>query len=54
MSDEVKKARVQVPRSMVTAVVANAVMQFLYMMTVLFAIGDIERALADPLPILQV
>jgi choline transport protein len=54
MSDEVKKACVQVPRSMVTAVIANAVMQFLYMMTVLFAIGDVEVVLADPLPILQV
>jgi choline transport protein len=39
---------------MVTAVVANAVMQFLYMMTVLSAIGDVEVVLADPLPILQV
>jgi len=39
---------------MVTAVVANAIMQFLYMMTVLFTIGDVSVVLADPLPILQV
>ena len=54
MSDEVKKARVQVPRSMINAVVLNAIMQFLYMMTVLFTIGDVDIVLADPLPILQV
>lgn len=54
MSDEVKKARVQVPRSMITSVVSNAIMQFLYMITVLFAIGDVDVVLADPLPIIQV
>mgnify|MGYP004502780569 CR=1 FL=1 len=54
ISDEVKKARVQLPRSMITCVVLNASMQFAYMITVLFTIGDIDVVSADPLPILQV
>jgi choline transport protein len=52
MSDEVKKARVRVPRSMITSVVLNATMQFAYLLTVLF--GDIEVVTASPLPIIQV
>ncbi|KAF3045324.1 hypothetical protein E8E11_003126 [Didymella keratinophila] len=39
---------------MVTAVVTNAVMQFLYMMTAPFTIKDVSVVLADALPILQV
>ncbi|KAF2192733.1 amino acid transporter [Zopfia rhizophila CBS 207.26] len=54
MSDEVKKARVRVPRSMIISVVLNAVMQFSYMLTVLYTIGDIDTVAADPLPIIQV
>lgn len=54
MSDEVKKARIQVPHSMIVSTVLNAIMQFLYMITVLFTIGDVELVLADPLPITQV
>lgn len=54
MSDEVKKANVQLPRSMITSVVLNAVMQFLFMITVLFTIGNAEAVAADPLPIIQV
>jgi choline transport protein len=54
MSDEVKKARIRVPRSMITSVVLNAVMQFAYMLTVLFTIGDVDVVSADPLPIIQV
>ncbi|KAH6639556.1 amino acid/polyamine transporter I [Boeremia exigua] len=54
MSDEVKKARLEVPRSMITSVILNALMQFVFMLTVLFAIGDTALVLASPLPILQV
>jgi choline transport protein len=54
MSDEVKKARVRVPRSMITSVVLNATMQFAYLLTVLFTLGDIDVVSADPLPIIQV
>lgn len=54
MSDEVKKARVGVPRSMITSVVLNSIMQFTYMLTVLFTIGDVDTVTADPLPIIQV
>lgn len=54
MSDEVKKARLHVPRSMITSVVLNAVMQFAYMITVLFTIGDVEVVSRDFLPIIQV
>jgi choline transport protein len=54
MSDEVKRARFRVPRSMIFSVVVNATMQFLYMITVLFCIGDIDRVSASPLPIIEV
>ncbi|ORY19759.1 GABA permease [Clohesyomyces aquaticus] len=54
MSDEVKKARVRVPRSMILSVVMNGIMQFAYMLTVLFTIGDVEKVSSDALPIIQV
>ncbi|KAF2467217.1 amino acid transporter [Lindgomyces ingoldianus] len=54
MSDEVKKARIRVPRSMIMSVVMNGLMQFAYMLTVLFTIGDIDKVASDPLPIIQV
>jgi choline transport protein len=54
MSDEVKRARIRVPRSMIFSVVVNAIMQFLYMITVLFCIGDVDRVSASPLPIIEV
>ncbi|KAH6065180.1 hypothetical protein HBI67_124890 [Parastagonospora nodorum] len=54
MSDEVKGARVRVPRAMIFSVVVNATMQFLYMVTVLFCIGDVDRVTASPLPIIEV
>jgi choline transport protein len=54
MSDEVKHAHVRVPRSMIFSVVVNGIMQFLYMVTVLFTIGDVDRVSASPLPIIEV
>jgi choline transport protein len=54
ISDEVKKARLQLPRSMITSVVLNAFMQFIFMITVLFTIGDVNVVSSDPLPIIQV
>jgi choline transport protein len=54
MSDEVKRARIRVPRSMIFSVVVNGIMQFLYMVTVLFTIGDVDRVTASPLPIIEV
>lgn len=54
MSDEVKQAHTQVPRSIIFSVVMNCLMQLLYMITVLFTIGDVDRASASPLPIIEV
>jgi choline transport protein len=54
MSDEVKSARIRVPRSMIISVVVNATMQFLYLITVLFCIGDVDRVTASSLPIIEV
>jgi choline transport protein len=39
---------------MIFSVVVNATMQFLYMITVLFCIGDVDRVSASPLPIIEV
>ncbi|KAF2007374.1 amino acid transporter [Amniculicola lignicola CBS 123094] len=54
MTDEVKKCRTRVPRSMITSVVLNAVMQSSYMITVLFTIGNVDVVSSDFLPIIQV
>ncbi|KAJ8112811.1 hypothetical protein OPT61_g4908 [Boeremia exigua] len=54
ISDEVKKARLQLSRSMISSVVVNALMQFVYMVTVLFTIGDVNLVSSHPLPIIQV
>lgn len=54
MSDEVKQARTQVPRSIIFSVVVNGLMQLIYMITVLFTIGDAKRVSASPLPIIEV
>ncbi|CAO2649746.1 Nn.00g010380.m01.CDS01 [Neocucurbitaria sp. VM-36] len=54
MSDEVKRARLRVPRSMIFSVVLNSAMQFLFMITVLFTIGDVDRVSASALPIIEV
>jgi choline transport protein len=54
MSDEVNDARVRVPHSMIFSVVVNAIMQFSYMITVLFCIGDIDRVSSSNLPIIEV
>lgn len=54
MSDEVKQARTRVPRSIIFPVVVNGIMQLIYMITVLFTIGDEERVSASPLPVIEV
>ncbi|CAI9628210.1 unnamed protein product [Alternaria burnsii] len=54
MSDEVKQARTRVPRSIIFSVVVNGLMQLIYMITVLFTIGDAQRVSASPLPIIEV
>ncbi|KAF1846141.1 amino acid transporter [Cucurbitaria berberidis CBS 394.84] len=54
MSDEVQRARLRIPRSMILSVIINSTMQFLYMITVLFCIGDVTLVSASPLPIIQV
>jgi amino acid transporter len=52
----VKKARTQVPRSMIAAVSMNSIMQFCFMVTVMFCIGDVDQVTNTPtlLPIIEV
>ena len=56
MSDEVKRARIRVPRSMIASVVLNAIMQFAFILTLVFCIGDLDRVTNTPtaLPIIEV
>lgn len=54
MSDEVKRARVRVPRSMIFSVVLNAIMQFAFIIVLCFTMGDQEILATSPLPIIQV
>jgi choline transport protein len=54
--DEVKSPRTRVPRSMITAVTLNSIMQFAYMITVMYCIGDLDQVENTPtgLPIIEV
>lgn len=56
MSDEVKDAPKKVPWSMVIAVAGNGITAFLFIITVLFCLGDLTTALETPTgyPIIQV
>ncbi|PSN70490.1 hypothetical protein BS50DRAFT_585901 [Corynespora cassiicola Philippines] len=54
MSDEVLKARTHVPRSMLTSVALNALLQTAFMLTLAFSIGDPALVTTSPLPIIQV
>jgi amino acid transporter len=56
MSDEVKRARIHIPRSMIMSVVMNALMQFAYMIALLFTIGNVDKVASSPtlLPIIEV
>jgi amino acid transporter len=54
--DEVKGARTQVPHSMIIAVTFNSIMQFAFMVAVMFCIGDVDQVTNTPtlLPIIEV
>ncbi|KAF2189372.1 amino acid transporter [Zopfia rhizophila CBS 207.26] len=56
MSDEVKKARTRVPRSIIASCVLNSVLQFAYIITLLFTLGDIDKVTSTPtgLPLIEV
>ncbi|TVY84610.1 Choline transport protein [Lachnellula suecica] len=56
IGDEVKGARTQVPHSMILAVTLNSIMQFAFMVAVMFCIGDVDQVTNTPtlLPIIEV
>jgi amino acid transporter len=54
MIDETKEPQRRVPRSMVTSVILNAIMQFAFCITLLFCIGDYEKVSTSPLPLVEV
>ncbi|KAJ9667485.1 hypothetical protein H2201_002354 [Coniosporium apollinis] len=56
MSDEVKEVRRRLPRSMILACAVNSVMQFIFILCLLFTIGDINKVANTPtaLPIIEV
>jgi choline transport protein len=56
VGDEVKGPRKRVPRSMIAAVTLNSVMQFAFMVCLMFTIGDIDQVVNSPtgLPIIEV
>ncbi|KAF2804736.1 amino acid transporter [Mytilinidion resinicola] len=56
MSDEVKQAKIRVPRSMVAAVVMNSTMSCAFVICLLFTIGDVEKVAGSPtgLPVIEV
>src|ERR1700750_115215 len=45
MSEEIKSAPIVVPRSILTSVVLNGVLGFVFLIVILFTIGDIRLAL---------
>jgi amino acid transporter len=54
MSDEVKKVRTRVPRSIILATIINSVMLFAFAITLLFCIGDIIKVSKAGLPLIEV
>ncbi|KAK1622153.1 amino acid/polyamine transporter I [Colletotrichum phormii] len=54
MSDEVRKARTRVPRSVILACVVNSVMLFAFVTILLFFIGPLEDLSTAPLPLIYV
>jgi hypothetical protein len=54
--DEVKNVRTRVPYSMIVSTLSNAIMQWGFIICLLFTIGDIEKVMASPtgLPIIEV
>ncbi|KAK1522373.1 LPXTG-domain-containing protein [Colletotrichum costaricense] len=54
MSDEVRKARTRVPRSVILACVVNSVMLFVFVTILLFYIGPLDDLSTAPLPLIYV
>lgn len=54
MSEEVRKARHAVPRSMVLTVAMNGILAYGIIVTILFTMGSIENALKAPFPIIEI
>ncbi|PLN76946.1 GABA permease [Aspergillus taichungensis] len=56
MSEEIKNAKIVVPRSMIWGTFVNAIMTFGYVITILYCMGDYKEALMSPTgyPIIQI
>lgn len=52
--DETKEPRKRVPKSMITSVVLNAIMQFAFGVCILFCLGDYDTVTASGLPLLEI
>jgi amino acid transporter len=52
--DEVKDPQNRVPRSMIFSTVLNAIMQWAFVIAILFCIGDYDKVSASLLPIVEV
>ncbi|OHF02952.1 LPXTG-domain-containing protein [Colletotrichum orchidophilum] len=53
-SDEVKKARTRVPRSVILACVVNSLMLFVFVTILLFYVGPLDDIVTAPLPLIHV
>jgi choline transport protein len=56
MSDEVKDVKTRVPYSIISTIITNSIMQFAFVICLLYTIGDITTVLSDTtgLAIIQV
>jgi choline transport protein len=56
MSAEVKKVRTRAPYSIITATVSNAIMQFAFVIVLMFCIGNLDTVTNSPtgLPMIEV
>ncbi|KAF2666911.1 amino acid transporter [Microthyrium microscopicum] len=56
MSDEVKGVRKRVPYSIITSTISNAIMQFAFVICLLYSIGNVDQVANSPtgLPIIEV
>ncbi|PVI00793.1 amino acid transporter [Periconia macrospinosa] len=53
MSDEVKRVRTRLPKSIIIASVSNSIMLFAFIICLLFCIGDINKVSTAPVPIIE-
>jgi len=54
LGDEVKKPQTRLPWTMIISISSNSLMMFVYMIILMFTLGDPNEIIQNPLPIVEV